>query len=78
MKNKNPKNNIIKISHNLPYARILFIDKMISEGNFPSAPKIAREYEYQYRGTSIYKTVKNIFVTELFIAEVIALNKKRD
>ena len=121
MKNKNPKNNIIKTSHNLPYARILFIDKMIAEGNFPSAPKIAKEYEdvsvitikrdieymrdilnapieydknkkgyyyfdktfrlpflftseeeilsgsiaikllYQYRGTPIYKTVKNIF-----------------
>ena len=120
-KNKNPKNNIIKKAQNLPYARILFIDKMISEGNFPSAPKIAKEYEgvsvitikrdieymrdilnapieydknrkgyyysdktfrlpflftseeeilsgsiaikllYQYRGTPIYKNVKNIF-----------------
>ena len=27
MKNKNPKNKIIKTSHNLPYARILFIIK---------------------------------------------------
>ena len=44
-KNRNSKNNIIKKAQNLPYARILFIDKMISEGNFPSAPKIAREYE---------------------------------
>ena len=44
-KNRNSKNNIIKKVQNLPYARILFIDKMISEGNFPSAPKIAREYE---------------------------------
>lgn len=58
MKNKNPKNNIIKTSHNLPYARILFIDKMISECDFPSAPKIAREYEYQYRGTPFIKALK--------------------
>lgn len=121
MNKKINENNIIKKARNLPYARILFIDKMIAENNFPSAPKIAQKYEgisvitikrdieymrdflnapieydknkkgyyysdktfrlpflftseeeilsgsialkllYQYRGTPIYKNVKNIF-----------------
>lgn len=41
---KASKNNS-KRAQNLSYRRILFIDRKISEGKYPSAPKLAKEYE---------------------------------
>lgn len=133
--NNKSKNNIIKKAQNLTFARILFIDKMISEGSYPSAPKIAKEYEgvsvitikrdidymrsmlnapieydktrkgyyygdktfrlpflftneeeifsgsiaikllYQYRGTPIYRNVKNIFD---YFNKVVEKSKDKD
>ncbi len=32
-------------AYNISYARVLFIDREISKGHFPSAPKLAKQYE---------------------------------
>ena len=43
--NKNKKNKkSSKASRNLPFARMLFIDKEIAKGDYPSAPFLAKKY----------------------------------
>lgn len=45
LEEKIDKNKTVKTAHNLPYARMLFIDKEISKGEYPSVPKLAAKYE---------------------------------
>jgi len=44
MKNKKKNKKSSKASRNLPFARMLFIDKEIAKGDYPSAPFIAKKY----------------------------------
>ena len=44
-KNKNNKNKkLSKNAQNLPFARMLFIDREIAKGDYPSAPFLAKKY----------------------------------
>lgn len=71
--NKKSKNNIVKKAQNLTFARILFIDKKISDGGYPSAPKIAKEYE----GVSVITIKRDIEYMRSMLNAPIEYDKNR-
>lgn len=73
MKKKTNKNKKIKTAHNLPYARMLFIDKEISKGEYPSAPKLAAKYE----GVSVITIKRDIEYMRNMLEAPIEYDKTR-